>query len=486
MRRPCVSIFAHFWRGEHGESITTPQKVAVSPQSLPCYNVRKTLYIERGMTLAKESFDKEIQYLRMLVLTSGAFSRQQFAERLGISVHTFDKTIRRLKEIAGSIHQHVQPEQSKQLAEALRFSYYDSTDPLLLFLFRAKSVKETESERISLLLAGMNDRALTAMELLDLCCNSLPPDLPLPDEKTIRSDLKYLEEVGVIAKEPGPRPYRYRLRNDLVRGLSDEELLDLYDFVDVMANTQVPSVQGYLLRDGLKKHLLRTHAEPQAMEPFLYKYHYYSRILDEAHLFTLLDAIRHRRKVRFLYFSPKSEKSYASQNTNPLFERKTEGKAEQTLPLKIVYDHQYGRWYLLSYGREGIRKYRMEGITQLEEEQPVDEDWFEAKTNELEEKIRYSWLIDTGRPVTVRARFYNPEGSEPNFVKERVLLQGQWGQIVFEDEQTFIYEITVNGTTEIKPWLRSFGSSCEILEPTSLRREMIAEWKEIQSYYESV
>ncbi|MNJ01105.1 hypothetical protein D3C73_1606310 [compost metagenome] len=71
-------------------------------------------------------------------------------------------------------------------------------------------------------------------------------------------------------------------------------------------------------------------------------------------------------------------------------------------------------------------------------------------------------------------------------MKERVLLQGQWGQIVFEDEHSFIYEINVNGITEIKPWLRSFGSSCEILEPLQLRRELIAEWKEIQSYYESI
>jgi hypothetical protein len=436
--------------------------------------------------LAKESFDKEIQFLRMLVLTSGAFSRQQFADKLGISVHTFDKTIRRLKEVVSSMHQQLPQEQGKEFSEALRFSYYDSTDPLLLFLFRAKSVKESESQRISLLLSAMNDQALTAMELLDTCCSLLPSELPLPDEKTIRSDLKYLEQVGVILREPGPRPYRYRIQDDLVRGLSEEELLDLYDYVDVMANTQVPSVQGYLLRDGLKKYLLRNQVEPAAVEPFLYKYHYYSRILDEAHLFTLLHAMRQRRKVRFLYFSPKSDKSYASKNTNPLFERDTEGRAERTLPLQMVYDHQYGRWYLLSYGREGIRKYRMEGITQLEEDEPVDEAWYEERQSELAEKIRHSWLIDTGRPVTVRARFYHPEGSEPNFIKERVLLQGQWGQIVFEDEQACIYEITVNGTTEIKPWLRSFGSSCEVLEPASLRREMIAEWKEIQSYYASV
>lgn len=436
--------------------------------------------------MARESFDKEIQLLRMLVLTSGAYSRQQFAERLGISVHTFDKTLKRLKEIVGATYRQLPEEQGKDLAEMLRFSYYDSTDPLLLFLFRAKSLKESESERISLLLAAMNGHALTAAELLDICCVGLPSDHPLPDEKTVRGDLKYLEEVGVIVKEPGPRPYRYRIHDGLIRDLSDEELCDLYDFVDVMTNTQVPSVQGYLLREALKKQVVRISGDKTAQEPFLYKYHYYSRILDEAHLFTLLGAIRSRRKIRFLYFSPKAEKSYASKNTNPLFAREAEGRLERTVPLRIVYDHQYGRWYVLSHGREGIRKYRLEGMTQIEADEPVEADFFESKKKELEEKTRNSWLIDTGRPVTVRARFYNPGDGQANFIKERVLLQGQWGHIAEEDDDSFVYEIAVNGTTEIKPWLRGFGSSCEVLEPVSLRRELIAEWREIRAYYESV
>jgi predicted DNA-binding transcriptional regulator YafY len=436
--------------------------------------------------MAKESFDKEIQFLRMLVLTSGAYSRQQFAERLGISVHTFDKTIRWLKEVVNAMFQQLPPEQSKELAEALRFSYRDSADPMLLFLFRAKSLKESESQRISLLLAAMKDRALTAMELMDVCSSQLPSDSPPPDEKTIRSDIKYLDEVGVIERESGTRPYRYCIRNDFIRELTDEELLDLYDFVDIMSNTQIPSVQGYLLRDGLKKYFRRNQVEKQAIEPFQYKYHYPSRILDEAHLFALMSAIRSRRKVTFLYFSPKAEKSYGAKNTNPLFEREAEGNQVVTLPLKIVYDHQYGRWYLLAKGRDGIAKFRVEGMTQIVEMDDVDEEIFQTQLAVLERNTRFSWLIDTGRPVTVRARFYKPDGSEPDFIKARVLLQGQWGQIVEEDEQSFIFEIVVNGTTEIKPWLRSFGSSCEVLEPQPLRREMIAEWKELRAYYESL
>lgn len=434
--------------------------------------------------MARESFDKEIQFLRLLVLTSGAYSRQQFAERLGISVHTFDKTIKRLKNIIYTMSNELPAQQEKELTQMLRYSYYDSSDPMLLFLFRAKSLKESESMRLSLILTAIQKQASTAAELIDVCNEQLPADFPLPDEKTIRSDLKYLEEVGVICKEPGGRPFRYRIYNEVVTCLSDEELTDLYDFVDVMANTQVPSVQGYLLRDNLKK--ARKQADT-ASELFLYKYHFYSRILDEAHLYTLFRAIRHRRKLSFLYFSPKSGKRYTSQNTNPLFEKESSGKQELVLPLKVIYDHQYGRWYLLgNSSRLGITKYRVEGLTQIEEKESVSEEEFSRKCAELEEKIRFSWLIDTGRPVKIKVRFYHPEGGEPNFIKHRVLQQGQWGTIIEENEESFVFEIIVNGTMEIRPWLRSFGSSCEVLEPAYLRREFIAEWKEIQSYYESI
>ncbi|PZD92955.1 WYL domain-containing protein [Paenibacillus sambharensis] len=443
--------------------------------------------------MAKESFDKEIQFLRMLALTTGAYSRQQFAERLGISVHTFDKTLRKLKEIASSVHDSAAgtpgEDPDRELGGMLRYNHYETSDPMLMFLFRAKSLKETEIDRLSLLLGELNGRSMTAAELLDSCCSGLPADAAMPDEKTIRSDLKYLEEVGVIRKVNSGRPARYQLHDDLIRELSAEELQELYDYVDCMANTQLPSVQGYLLRDSLKSVLKQHQTGRDATEPFLYKYHYHSRILDEAHLYPLFGAIAERRTVSFIYFSPKSRRSYASRNTNPLFERKAKGLSERILPLRVVYDHQYGRWYLLGHNtRQGIMIFRMEGLTDLVLGEPVEEERFSKHLAELEAATANSWLVDTGRQVLVKARFYNPEvpPNQPNFVKERVQQQGQWGVITEEGEDSFLYEITVNGPYEIKPWLRSFGSSCEVLEPAQLRREFIAEWKEIQRGYEPV
>ncbi|ANE45244.1 transcriptional regulator [Paenibacillus swuensis] len=430
--------------------------------------------------MARESFDKEIQLLRVMSQTGGAYTRQQFAKRMGISVHTYDKTIRRLKDIVRIVRKRAPGTANEELADSLRNDYYNSPDPILLMLFRAKSVKESESHRLSLIVQTLNGQAMTTMELLDACCAGVDEAFPMPDEKTIRSDLKYLEDVGVVYREPGGRPHRYQLDLRLLADLSEEERTDLYDFVDVMANTQIPSVQGFLLRDSLKR---TVGSEP----PFAYKYHYPSRLLDEAHLYRLLAAIQARREIQFVYYSPKSRTSYGSRNTNPLFESQSKGRAERVLPMKVIYDHQYGRWYVVGMNaRQGLMIFRMEGLTELEEGEAVDEDVYGQKLAVVEQKLRLSWMVDTTAPVVIRARFFHPGPSEKNFVKERVLMQGQWGVITEEDEASFVYEITVNGMTEIKPWLRSFGSSCEVLEPARLRQEFIAEWKELQGYYESV
>ncbi|WNS42018.1 WYL domain-containing protein [Paenibacillus sp. MMS20-IR301] len=437
--------------------------------------------------MARESFDKEIQFLRTLALAGGAYSRQQFAERLGISVHTYDKTLRNLKGMVAALQQELPAEQGSELSEWLRYDYYETADPLLLFLFRAKSLKETESIRLTILLTALQTEELTAKALQDICSEQMPPDSPLPDEKTVRGDLKYLEEVGVILRVNEGRPYRYRAANDLIDQLPDDELLDLYDYVDVIANTQTPSVQGYLLRDTLKKVLRKRGYRPETTETHRYKYNYHSRILDEAHLYTIFGAIQQRRKIQFLYLSPKKGQNYTSKNTNPLFERESAGVSKTVLPLRVVYDHQYGRWYLIGHdSRIGIMKFRMEGLTQIEEGPVVGEEEYDLKLSKLKDQLQNSWVIDTTPAVKVVARFYNPNRAGVNFIRERVEAQGQWGVITEESDTSFLYEITVNGITEIKPWLRSFGSSCEVLAPRHLRQQFIAEWKELHAYYESL
>ncbi|WP_432774467.1 WYL domain-containing protein [Brevibacillus gelatini] len=435
--------------------------------------------------MAKEGFDKELQLLRLMFLTQGAYNRQQLAERLGISVHTLDKTVKKLREIQSTLYQHVTDREKKGCYAQLRYNYFAVTDNFLMFLYHAKSLKESEVERLYRILELLSQQPRSIKELLDAFLAT--PTGEVPDEKTLRQDLKYLEELSVIKKSGATRPYVYQFDQELWSSLSDDELLDLHDFIDVMANTQLPAVPGYLLRHKVKR-CLDSRLQREDWAVFLYKYHFVSRILDEQQALLLATAIAEQKKVKFCYFTPKRSKFYDSQNTNPAFLRDSTGKPQHVYPLRVVFDHQYGRWYLIAQESEKrpLRKYRVEGITQLAYGQQAAPDAFMRMQARVDERIQHSWLIDTGKPVTIRLRFFHPKGTPHSFIRERVEAQGQWGVITEETRESFLYEITVNSTLEITPWIRSFGSSCEVLEPLYLREQLQMEWKELLSYYESV
>lgn len=435
--------------------------------------------------MARESFDKELQLLRLMFLTAGAYNRQQLAERLGISVHTLDKTIKKLKDIQSTFYQHVEDEEKKEYYTQLRYNYLEVTDNFLMFLYHAKSLKESEVERLSHILAKLRQKPLSIKDLLETFVDT--ERLDSPDEKTIRQDVKYLEEIGVIKNVSEVRPYLYQFDGELLDALTDDELLDLYDFIDFMANTQLPAVPGYLLLEKVKRYI-KCRLKRSDASAFLYKYHFVSRILDEYQALMLTDAIRQRKIVEFHYYTPKRRKFYDSQNTNPTFQRDTSGRHQKVIPLRVIYDHQYGRWYLLAQGcgNGPLRKYRVEGMTQLVTGISVTPEIFSSMQASADDRIAHSWLIDTGELVTVRLRFFQPQDTPHSFIQERVEAQGQWGIITEESRESFLYEIKVNSTMEITPWIRSFGSSVEVLEPLSLRKQFQKEWEELLAYYESV
>ncbi|PSK03132.1 WYL domain-containing protein [Brevibacillus porteri] len=431
--------------------------------------------------MARESFDKELQLLRLLFLTAGAYNRQQLAERLGISVHTLDKTIKKLKDIQSTFYQHVGDEEKKEYYAQLRYNYFEVTDNFLMFLYHAKSLKDSEVERLSHILEKLRQQPLSIKDLLDTFVDTEP------DEKTIRQDMKYLEEIGVIKNSSEVRPYVYQFDGELLDSLTDDELLDLYDFIDFMANTQLPAVPGYLLQEKVKRYL-KYRLKITDASAFLYKYHFVSRILDEYQALLLTEAIRQRKIVEFHYYTPKRRKFYDSQNTNPAFQRDSSGRHQKVIPLRVIFDHQYGRWYLLAQGcgNGPLRKYRVEGMTKLVTGNSVTPEIFSSLQASADERIAHSWLIDTGKLVTVRLRFFQPRNTPHSFIQERVEAQGQWGIVTEESRESFVYEINVNSTMEITPWIRSFGSSVEVLEPLFLRKQFQKEWEELLAYYESV
>ena len=55
--------------------------------------------------------------------------------------------------------------------------------------------------------------------------------------------------------------------------------------------------------------------------------------------------------------------------------------------------------------------------------------------------------------------------------------------ILEETASDLSWSCTISDPRAIKPWLRSFGSCLEVLEPEELRQEIAAEWKRLVNQY---
>ncbi|MDG5787160.1 WYL domain-containing protein [Evansella sp. AB-P1] len=446
--------------------------------------------------MGKENFKKQQEIIRMLFVDSGVYSREKFSNMLGISIDSYDKA---KLELIKMMEQEEEFEdwftfRNKHGNPQLKYDYYKITDNYLTLLYRTKSITTNELQRFIFLLKILHQQIrnqdkdyLERKEIKELFFTNLRDSKGNPldiDNKILKSYLDYLVEVGYIQAVKVGRSFKYSINNSLYEALTKDELIDLYYFVDYVSSTEVPSAQGYLLRDTLRNHLIHScKIEEQALDAYIYKYNYFGRILDEYIVLKLMNAIQHKQMVKISYYPVKMKRKYASIQNEEI-----SSKQEIITPIRIVYDYHYSRWYLIAYkdGSEDLMRYRIDFLLDVEEKRAVSLNQFEMLQEQCEEELDHSWLVEHRNLVKVKVRFYfDALKNNNNFIKKRVLQQGQWGVISEEDKDSFVFEIEVNGTKEIKPWIRSFGSSAEVIEPIYFREEFKKEWEVIQSYYES-
>jgi len=113
----------------------------------------------------------------------------------------------------------------------------------------------------------------------------------------------------------------------------------------------------------------------------------------------------------------------------------------------------------------------------------VNEEGFELPEGfDLDDYLEGQWGVYRGEPVKVRVRFYD-DYNVISRVRAETAHRGhaalaQVGPGVWE------YSDTVLGDAEFRVWLRSFGSSAEVLEPASMRDDLIASARRMKSIYE--
>ncbi|NDJ78008.1 MAG: WYL domain-containing transcriptional regulator [Chloroflexi bacterium] len=94
------------------------------------------------------------------------------------------------------------------------------------------------------------------------------------------------------------------------------------------------------------------------------------------------------------------------------------------------------------------------------------------------EILQSAWSIFHGTEVQQVQLRFSPR------VARRVR-ETQWhdSQLLAADGSHLIMTLEVADTTDLKPWIRSWGADCEVLEPVELRNEMIGETRALMRLY---
>ncbi|QGT99805.1 hypothetical protein SYNTR_1212 [Candidatus Syntrophocurvum alkaliphilum] len=422
-----------------------------------------------------EKFKLEKELIRFLYLFRGGFNRKQLADRLGISIDMVDKAMYQISDAKKMDEEIAIDIRNREVFKGIYNDYYKNSPVFVLSqLFCLKSIKEKEKSRYEEIIKILNHEKLTLNNILDLL--SEKDEI---DEKTLRRYIKYLIDLKVISTSKNNRRLVYSLNNDLIDNLSEDEIVHLCDYIYFCIHYLPFSVLGYMLLNNLDSYLSNKHSikySPVA----LHRYFMLSRILDEDCSHILSQAISERKNTIVSYFPSHMPIAYCSSSSN---QNNRKYKKYNLYPLKLIFDCSYGRWYLLAQNKSTgeMQRLRLDRIHDIEiGENTIDESEFLSLQNTIDNDLTNSWILETGLNCEIHIRFYHDDiKGNNNFLKERVITQGRWGEIYNENEGYFDYKITVNGFREIKPWIRSFGHRAEVIAPSKLRQEIKEEFKEM-------
>lgn len=412
-----------------------------------------------------KDYNKLRTFLRYAFLY-GCYTKDDFVERLNYSQSLVDKDYKRLLNIIGS--KHFMKKTSKQTRFRMNYNYYQDTKNYLVTSYYAKSSTKLQISLYFMILQVLRRR-------MDV--NEINGKIPtLSDDfniKTLTRQLEKMVEWDLIERVQHKRNGKlyFQPKKDFFAALTDEELNQLKAAVEFFCNIEFPSTPGYYLSNTIEKYMKYYRNKQSSTKGlFLYRFKSFHTVLEEDMAWRLLCCINNKAKISLQY-------------------RFRDGIHYKTVfPVKLVIDIRYGRWYMIgSTDTHPINTYRLDKV--------IDFDVLEegrgnpADKEQLYSRIKYSWCIaplqKNSIPSEIKIRFSVSPEQDLSFLLNKVRREGKWGIITDISDKSFIYTITINDTSEIKPWIRSFGHYAEVMGDTSLklREELSIEWREMLNNY---
>ncbi|MDD4835180.1 MAG: WYL domain-containing protein [Lutispora sp.] len=410
-------------------------------------------------------YNKLRTFLRYAFLY-GCYTKDDFVERLDYSQSLVDKDYKRLLAIIGT--KHFKKKTPKQTRFRMNYNYYQNTENYLVKSYFAKSSTKLQLSLYFMILQVLK-REMDVSEISGKI-PTLSDDFNI---KTLTRQLDKMADWDLIEKVQHKRNRKlyYRPKKDFFETFTDDELNQLKTAVEFFCNIEFPSIPGYYLRDTIEKYMkYYRKKEPSSKKLFLYRFKNFHTILEEDMAWRLLYCINRKRKIKIQY-------GFKDGIGNKVI-----------LPAKLIIDIQYGRWYLIgSTDTHFINIFRLDKILDFEILKASCD--IAGSKGQLDSSFQHSWCIGTLRkdnvPAIITIRFSVSPNQALSFLLNKVKREGKWGTITDISDKSFIYTISINDASEIKPWIRSFGAYAEVIHSTNcdLRKELSSEWSEMLESY---
>ena len=365
-----------------------------------------------------KKFDKIRDYMRDFYVY-GFKSRTDFNKK---SARTYDNEKRRIESYMGKYMKWDYSSGSKT-----SFISVDCANIPVNPLYAAWKSKSFTANDIMLhfyILDALQNGAMPVETLTDLISQKSERTF---DVQTVRNKCNEYIKLGLLTKEKQGKAFLYS-RVPPTFPIT-EGLLDAVKFYQGIA--PFGEIGSYIMD-----------RENQDNDLFAFKHHYIAHTLEDGILMDLLKAIRTNRCIIFENQSERTGKTITI----------------HALPLKILISAQTGRRFACMYSFKNRRftSFRLDYIKTiaLDEEIPYAEELKEK----LEHNLNKVWGVGFGgvRRSEILCMKLRINEKYENYIIDRIKREGQGGELLKIDADTFLFTKEIYDTTDMSPWIKTF------------------------------
>ena len=171
----------------------------------------------------------------------------------------------------------------------------------------------------------------------------LMTNTPIEDNQKIKRKLTELEEAGYIEKNIKDNRVVYRLRDNILDEFKDEELVSIYQMLDLCSNVSPFEAPYYFAKERVKKYIKLNREEIYEMidknNIFLCKHNHIFNLIDNDIMYRIMKAIKNNSILRIEH----------GEINNKVTENIIDETSTEVIPVKIIHECTYGRQYLIGY-----------------------------------------------------------------------------------------------------------------------------------------